>query len=40
MKEIMSWLSEAVSTTLAGMPVGGHKPTVMGKIDSFQVDGM
>jgi hypothetical protein len=35
MKEIVSSLSEAVSTTLAD--VGGHKPTVMGEIDGFEV---
>jgi hypothetical protein len=33
MKEIVSLLSEAVSTTLAD--VGGHKPTVMGEVDGF-----
>jgi hypothetical protein len=36
MKEMVSSLSEAVSTTLANM--GGHKLTVMGEIDGF--DGM
>ncbi|KAF8228157.1 hypothetical protein L208DRAFT_1404314, partial [Tricholoma matsutake] len=33
MKEIVSSLSEAVSTTLADM--GRHNPTVMGEIDGF-----
>ncbi|KAF8233265.1 hypothetical protein L208DRAFT_1396068 [Tricholoma matsutake] len=36
MKEIVSLLSETVSTTLADM--GRHKPTVMGEIDGLDGD--
>ena len=36
MKEIVSSLSEAVSTTLAD--VGGHKPTVMGRLMALRWD--